>query len=118
MSEPVHSINQQIVTNGDMSANVNSSPTNIDEVVSYSIQAVFTGTPVGILQLQGSNDNVNIGGTGPTNWTVITDSISGITAAGTYLVNVELPTYSWVRLQYVRTSSVGTINARINAKRR
>lgn len=121
MSEPIHSFNIPIVTNGDMSSSINSTPINLDSIVTYSVQAVFTGTPSGTLQLQGSNDNVLTGdpmNATPTNWTVIVDSISGISTAGTYTVNVEIPGYSWVRLQYVRTAGSGTLNARINGKRR
>lgn len=118
MSEPTHVLNVQIVTNGDMTTTINSTPMNLDEVVSYSIQAVFTGSPAGTLQLQSSDDIVNVTGTGPTNWTIITDSINGISAAGSYTINVEFPAYSWVRLQYIPSAGSGTLNARINAKRR
>lgn len=116
MSEPIHSFNIPIVTNGDMTTTINSSPVNLDSIVSYSLQAIFTGTPTGTLQLQASDDvplDYN-----PVNWTIITDTISGVTTAGTYTVNVEQPAYSWVRLQYIPTGSSGTLNARINAKKR
>lgn len=114
MSEPTHLLNNSIVTNGDMSADINSTPTEIDEAVTYSIQAVFTGAPVGNMSLQLSNDVLYP----PTNWTTIDESTAAITEAGTYAVNVELPGYSYVRLIYRSTSGTGTLNARINAKRR
>lgn len=110
MSEPVHVLNLRIVSSGDMSASITSSATNINEVVSYAVQAVFTGSPVGSLSLEGSNDN--------TTYTVISSSTAAVSAAGSYLVNVELPAYSYVRLVYTRTSGTGTLNATINAKRR
>ena len=112
MSEPVHSFNVQIVTNGDMSGNITSIRTDIDEVVSYAIQAKFTGSPVGTLKLQGSNDLAILG------YTDITDTITAISGSGTYLVNVELPCYSYVQLVYTATSGSGTLNAFINSKRR
>lgn len=118
MSEPVHLLNDPIVVNGDMSGNINSSPTNLNECVSYSIQAVMTGSPTGTIELQASNDNVKSSAEAPVNWTTITESEADITAAGTYMVNVELPSYSWVRLVYTRTGGNGSMNARINAKRR
>lgn len=117
MSEPVHLFNIQIITNGDMSSNIISLSTNLDEAASYSIQAVFTGTPVGVLMLEGTND-VPTTDTNLTNWTIITDSESDVLEAGSYLINVEFPVYSYVRLVYTRTSGSGTLNARINAKRR
>jgi hypothetical protein len=117
MSEPTHSSNVQIITNGDMTTTINSSVTNLDEIVSYSVQAIFTGSPLGTLQLQGSND-VPIIDSAVVNWTIITPSISAVSGAGSYLINVEFPAYSWVRLQYVPTSGSGTLNARIDTKRR
>lgn len=118
MSEPVHQFNNAIVVNGDMSGNINSDPTNIDSCVSFSVQAVITGTPTGTIELQASNDVVTSSAAGPVNWTTITESEADITSSGTYMVNYELPSYSWVRLVYNRVGGSGTMNARINAKRR
>lgn len=118
MGLPIHVLNEPIVTAGDMSGNITSLITNIDELVSYSVQAVFTGAPVGSIELQGSNDIETSSATPPTNWTSITDSTTAVTEAGSYLVNVEFPAYSWVRLVYTFTSGTGVLNARINAKRR
>lgn len=115
MSEPVHLFNIPIVINGNMTLTIHSIPTNLDTAASYAVQAIFTGTPSGILQLEGSNDNDDVT---PTNWTIITDSIQNITASGSYLVNVEFPVYCWVRLSYIPTAGSGTLNAKINAKRR
>lgn len=115
MSLPVHVLNNSIIADGDMSASINSTPTNINEVVSYCIQAVFTGSPVGSLKIQASNSLLIDSNTV---WTDVDNSSSAVTAAGDYMVNVELPSYSWVRLVYTRISGSGTINARINAKRR
>lgn len=118
MGEPVHVLNIQIITNGNMTSTVNSTAINIDknDVASFAIQAEFTGSMMGTLQLQCSNDTPVTGD--PTNWTIVTDSTQGVVAAGSYVVNVEFPAYSWVRLQYVPDSGSGTLNARINAKRR
>jgi len=112
MSEPVHLFNIQIVTNGDMSSNITSLSTDIDESVSYCIQATFTGSPVGSIKIQGSNDPTLLG------YTDITESITAISAAGSYMINVEFPAYSYVQLVYTRTSGSGTMNAKINGKRR
>lgn len=115
MSEPVHIFNIPIIINGDMTLTLNSIPTNLDTAASYAVQAVFTGTPSGTLQLEGSNDNDDVT---PTNWTIITDSVQSITTSGSYLVNVEFPVYCWVRLSYLPTAGSGNLNAKINAKRR
>lgn len=121
MSEPIHTMNIPIVgttsgVSGSMASDINSVITNLDSIVSYSIRAEFTGTPLGILQLQVSDDVPTTGN--PTGWTIVTDSIQQINSDGSYAINVEIPAFSWVRLQYVRTSGTGTLTARLNAKRR
>lgn len=125
MSEPISVLNIALVTNGNMTttisaANGNSIPVNLNlnGIVGYSIQAVFTGAPVGTIELQASDDNVSSSlSSTPTNWTPITASITPVTAAGTYTINYEFPRYAWVQLVYIPTSGSGTLNARINAVR-
>lgn len=112
MSEPVHLLNNQIVTNGDMSGDITSSATPLDEAVTYCVQATFTGAPVGTLILQATNDPILLG------WTDITSSSASVAAAGSYMINDSVFGFSQVRLQYRRTSGTGTLNAKINAKRR
>lgn len=115
MSEPIHVSSQPIVgltsgISGNMIANITSLPANINEVVSYSVQAVFTGSPVGNIELQASNDGVN--------FTLIPESYAAVTGAGSYLINVELPAYSFVQVVYIFTSGTGSMTAIINTKRR
>ena|ERR1019366_3572742 len=117
MSEPIHMFNFPIVgstsgVSGDMSGNITSLATNLDETCTYNIQATFTGSPVGSIKVEGSDDPVLLG------YTDITDSIAPITTSGNYMLNVEFPGYSWVRLVYTFTSGTGTLVAKINAKRR
>lgn len=119
---PIHLFNKFIVGGdsaviGDMSSTITSLPINIDEAVNYSIQAVMTGSPVGTIQIQASNDILLSSGTVPQNWTTIPTSTSSITSSGTYLINVEFPAYSWVQLLYTAISGSGTMVANINAKR-
>lgn len=116
--EPVHLSNSPIVTNASMTTTINSIPTNIDAAVSYSVQAVMTGSPTGVIILEASLDVVTDSTDTITNWTPITDSEVNITQSGTYMVNYELPSYSWVRLVYTPSGGNGTMNARINMKRR
>lgn len=123
MSLPVHLYTQSIVggnsgVSGDMSAPINSSSQNLDEAVSYSVQAVITGTMTGTVSLQASNDVLSNNLTSPINWTTIPETISSVNNTGTYMVNVEFPAYSWVRLIYTPISGTGTMTANINGKRR
>lgn len=120
-AEPIHTSNYAIIggnsgVSGNMASNVTSLVVNMDSIISYSIQALFTGVPVGTIQIAVSNDAPlnNI----PTNFTPVPESLVAISAAGSYTLNVEKPSYSWVRIQYIATSGSGTLSARINTKRR
>ena len=95
-----------------MSSDIISLETNIDEAASTCVQATFTGSPVGEIKLQASNHPAVLG------YTDITTSITAISGAGSYMVNSDLPAYSYVRLVYTHTSGTGTLNSFINAKRR
>lgn len=76
----------------------------VERCTEYSIQVVFTGTPVGEFKLQGSLD----AGT-PSNWTDITGSAESVTEAGDILWNAQGVGYRWVRLVYTSTSGSGTL---------
>jgi len=111
MSEPIHSFNEPIYTAHSLTASSISASQNIDEIRSYCISAVITGSPVGSLQVQGSNDGINFGNVPGSQFTV------AISAAGIYLIPDSLPAYSYVQLVYTFTSGTGFISASINAKR-
>lgn len=117
MSEPVHVQNLPIVggnsgVSGNMIATITSLATYLDESAGYCIQATFTGSPVGSIKVQGSNDPVLLG------YTDIPTSVTAISAAGNYMINVEFPYYSYVQLVYTFTSGTGTLYTTCNTKRR
>lgn len=121
MSTPIHLFNRPIVggnsgVSGNMATNITSIITNLDDTCTYNVQATFTGAPVGSIKLQGTNDPILLG------WVDITGpgvtTVTPITMAGTYMVNVEFAGYSQVQLVYTATSGTGTLYAQINAKRR
>lgn len=117
MSEPVHIFNLPVIgltsgISGNMAASITSKTAYLDESAGFCAQAVFTGSPVGTIKLQGSNDPVNLG------YTDITDSITSISAAGSYMINVEIPYYAYVQIVYSRASGTGAMVASINSKRR
>lgn len=109
--EPLHVFNERIYTSQSLAATSTSLSQNIDEIRSYCISAVITGSPVGSLQVKGSNDNINFGNVPGSQFTI------AISAAGTYLISDTLPAYSYVQLVYTFTSGTGSISATINAKR-
>lgn len=86
----------------------------------FSIQATITGSPVGVLSLQGSNDfgreNAPFNPSVVANWTEITGSSAAVSGAGSVMWNYQNCGFKWVRLVYVATSGTGSIVARFNSK--
>lgn len=107
----------------DMVGSFNLRPVWLGHICNYSIQLVFTGSPVGAFKLQGSDDpgQANGGQTpqakGVTNWTDITSSSQSVSAAGNIMWDVANAGYNWVRVAYTVTSGTGTLtSARANVK--
>lgn len=80
-----------------------------------SMQAVYTGSPVGTLKVQVSNDNVPHQNQ-VTHWTDYTGSSVAISAAGNTLYNMSFVGYRWARLVYTKTSGTGSITATMSGK--
>lgn len=112
----------QIITSGDMAQSaINSKGIDLNQQYVYAIQAVWTGSPVGTLKIQVSNDIVpdGVGGdqaSNVVNWTDYTNSSQSISGAGNFVWNVLEAGYRWVRLVYTKTSGSGTINAVFSGK--
>lgn len=97
----------------DISVSQNSAPIDASYLIALSVQAVTTGTAVGTLKLQYSNDapSPSI----PTHWSDITGATVAIAAAGTYsILKIEV-SYQWIRLVYTTTSDTGACTARIKS---
>lgn len=114
---------KQIVTAGSMAANVTSEVIDLNQVVVYAIQAVWTGgTADGTLKLQLSNQIVSPTpatsnpGSLVTQWTDYTGSSTVVAGAGDFMWNCNNPGYRWVRLVFTRGSGTGTLNATISGK--
>lgn len=95
----------------------------LGHICNYSIQIVFTGSPVGAFKLQASDDPGMPDGspspqsTGVTNWTDITNSSQSVSAAGNIMWDVQNAGYTWVRVAYTVTSGTGSLtSARANVK--
>ena len=111
--------NYAIMTAGDLSqATVASTAVILDQVFMYAIQAVITGSPVGSIKLQVSNDfdPANPTTTQPTNWTDVTSSVTAISAATSVVWEDGDSTYRWVRVLYTKTSGTGACTIRINTR--
>lgn len=114
----------QIVTAGDMAqATVVSNGIDMNQIFGGSISAVFTGSPVGTLTLEISNDIVATPVAGGANlasavntWTTYTGSSYAISAAGDFTYVLADTNYRWLRMKYTKTSGTGTINAYFSGK--
>lgn len=109
----------QFLTNGDLSlASLTSPVADCTNMLGFSIQAVTTGSGVGVLAVEGSNQpEVNTSFTGnipSTSWTTIVSA--NVSAPGSIMINVSDTFYRWVRVVYTRTSGTGTINAILMGK--
>jgi hypothetical protein len=111
-----------VITNGDMSSNIISAVTVIQNSSMLSYDISWTGTaPVGVMSVQVSNTysqyadgSVN----NPGNWTTLTLSspptVSGSTGNG--FIDIDATGAYAIRLVYTRTSGTGTMNATISGK--
>lgn len=108
----------------DMGASFTSKPIYLGHISDYSIQLIFTGSPVGSFSLQVSNDAGRISANseanqyaGVSNWTDLMGSSQSITASGDHTWVAKGAGYLWVRVVYTRVSGSGTLtSARANLK--
>lgn len=108
----------KIVTNGDMSqASVTSTAIDLTNAAQWSIQAVWSGAPVGTIKLQVSNMIIDSCANVPSNqWSDYTLSIQPVTEAGDLLWNAWTSNFHCLRMVYLKTSGTGTINATYSRK--
>lgn len=112
------SSNFPIATGQSMGASFNSTIIPLAQVEFLSIQAIWTGSPVGNFTLQTSCDQgTDSQGDGVTNWTTYTGSSQAAGGvAGDLTYGVTVTGDRWIRLVYTRTSGTGTVNIRCETK--
>jgi hypothetical protein len=97
----------------DMSqATCTSSWVEIQAAELVAIQVAYTGSPVGSLVLQGSNDQSVVTSLVDTTY----DSTIAVAAAGNSLWNLGNVGFPYIRVLYTKTSGTGTISGTINGK--
>lgn len=106
MSETIFNI--PIMVDKSMGASTESDTTDLSKADGYAVQAVWTGSAVGTLQLEVSTNN--------SRFIIDPDSITSVNGAGDAIWQVDVAMYDKVKLTYTRTSGTGTINAQICAK--
>lgn len=95
--------NFKLVDAHSMGASFQSIAQALEHYTIYSVQAVYTGSPVGTITLAASNNG--------TDWDTIAGSSQAISAAGSTMFNVTGAGYLYVRLEYAFTSGSGTVTA-------
>ena len=111
-----------VISNGNMTSQIISTPTIIDNISLISYDISWAGTaPVGSMSVQVSNTYTqNAAGqtANPGNWTTLTLSaptpVTGNTGNGG--IDVDVTGFYAIRLVYTPVSGTGTLNAVINAK--
>lgn len=117
----------KLATNQSMGATFASNGVDTGQIVLLSIQAVWTGSPVGSFKLQISNDDVPVAvepnkpyaqnpSSNVVNWTDYTGSTTAVSGAGDFMWNILESGYRWIRVVYTRTSGTGTCNITCRVK--
>lgn len=117
----------QILSNASMLSNINSIGIDVSQMALASIQAEWTGAPVGSFKLQISNDILppapstsNPVGPDPAanvrNWSDYTNSTTAVSGSGNFTWNMVYVGYRWVRLVYTATSGTGSVSAAFSGK--
>lgn len=112
-----------IDTPADWSTQWYSQPILLQQTVNFSVQLFFSGTPVGMLKLQCSNDASNSSRDERTwtaqtsHWTDVECSEQIIATAGDHTWTVQNAGYMWVRVSWAPSGGTSQLDvARFTAK--
>lgn len=122
----MHYVPTTLLLNGDMTTTVHSNGVDVNQLAIGSISAVWTGTPVGTLSLEVSNDYVSVG-SGPNNaqtnqsvnvttWSDYTNSHQAVSGPGNFTWNLNYLGFRWIRLTYTPASGTGSITVQFSGK--
>lgn len=99
--------NKRVFTDSAMTTDRTSEIIDLSFVNGYAVHWAWTGTPVGNLIIEGSNDGINF---------VVVDTQVAGGAASQKLFNQANINYVSLRLRYTFTSSTGILNAYVSGK--
>jgi hypothetical protein len=109
----MRTFNYTLVNPTAMTTDITSPTVLLNSILLLSIQASWTGAPVGTLKLQASNDLEN----SPTQaWSDVAASSFNVNGAGDILYNLSEIGYCRMRLVYTRSSGSGTLRVTANGK--
>jgi len=111
----------QNITDGDMSGDVTSIITNIQQLDNIGFQVVWTGTPVGSFDIQVSLNYTqdewgNVQNAGDWSSIGLTPAPAAEGSADSAYIDINQISAPWIRLIYTRTSGTGTLQGYVTAK--
>lgn len=106
----------KLLTAGDMSDDINTPSQSLTQMQLASVQAVWTGSPVGTFKLQISNDDPKIVDDADIVWSDYTGSSTMITTAGNFIWNMTGIGFNLVRLIYVFAGGTGSLDVTVSGK--
>lgn len=94
----------------------NSTIVDLSRTSQFSVQAWYTGSPVGSFQVNVSNDPSTCSG-GAANWAIATGTTAtAISAAGSVMYSITYGNYQCLQAVYTKTSGTGTISVMYGSK--
>lgn len=102
-----------------MSGSLVSKAIDLGSIGLGSIQAIYSGAPVGDMEIQLSNDIIAPSAdpdVAIVNWIPYSGSQVSIVAAGSYLYNISNMGYKWARISYVPTGGTGVLDLTVAEK--
>ena len=95
----------------DMSDDIAGPTIDLNQIYGFSLTVACTGSPVGILSIQVSNETVESKEkVSEGSWETLAGSPTSISSAGQTLFNVDRAFYRWTRFFYAFTSGTGNIS--------
>jgi hypothetical protein len=100
--------NFPLVVDGSLDGNLTSPLFHVHQGWIGAIQAVWTGAPIGSLELLISNDGFN--------FSVYTGSVTVVSGPGNFMWNLAVLGFNYLQVNYTFGSGTGTINISANYK--
>lgn len=111
----------KIFTAGSMTGNLTSPAVNIQYLDNTGIELDWSGTPVGTFNVQVSisytqDSQGNITNAGTWNNITLNPQPAATGSAGSYYIEVNQTSATWIRVTYTAGSSTGTLNGYVSSK--
>lgn len=105
--DPILKQNNKVITAVSMTSNIVSSISDISECKDIAVHAIYTGSPVGSLEIRGSNNGVDFG---------LLETSTAISSSGNVIRNFANLGCTHIRINYVFTSGTGSLTVHVSGK--